>query len=68
MKAPRFSTFKAKDGFRWKLKAANGEIIATGEAYTRREDADRAIQTVKDAVITIGIADMRAGWKKELAK
>jgi uncharacterized protein YegP (UPF0339 family) len=63
MKSPKFSTYKAKDGFRWKLKAANGEIIATGEGHNSRDDADRAIQTVKAAVITIGIADMRAGWK-----
>lgn len=63
MKSPKFTTYKAKDGHRWRLRAANGEIIATGEAYTRREDAERAIQTVKAAVILLGIADMRAGRK-----
>ena len=28
-------------GWRWRLRAANGEIISTGEAYTRRRDAVR---------------------------
>lgn len=41
--------------FAWHFRAANGEIVATGaEAYTRREDASRAIHEFLDAVY--------AGW------
>ena len=29
--------------WRWRFKAANGEIIASGEAYTRASDAKRAV-------------------------
>jgi uncharacterized protein YegP (UPF0339 family) len=30
----------------WRLRAENGEIVATGEHYTRSEDAERAIETM----------------------
>ena len=46
MKRPRFEVYRAKDGWRWRLKAANGRTIATGEAHTRERDADRALATV----------------------
>ena len=40
----------ADDGhFYWVLKAANGEIVATSELYTRREDAERGIKAAQDA-------------------
>ncbi len=31
--------FEAADGWHWHRKAANGEVISEGEAYTREEDA-----------------------------
>lgn len=35
-----FYIYKARDGWRWHLKARNGRIIAEGgEAYTRRQEA-----------------------------
>lgn len=36
--------------YRWRLKADNGEIIASGEAHTRREDAERAFLGVAHAL------------------
>ena len=42
MKAPHFEVYRAKDGWRWRLKASNGRIVATGEAHTRKADAIRA--------------------------
>lgn len=50
MKEPRFEVYKARDGWRFRLKAANNRIIATGEAFTRKRDAERAVQTVKETV------------------
>jgi len=36
--------------WRWRLRAANGQIIATsGEGYTRKADVERAIDTVVHA-------------------
>lgn len=40
MKRPKFVVYKAADGYRWRLMAANGRIVAdSGEAYTRNADA-----------------------------
>lgn len=37
--------------WRWRLKAGNGEIVASGEGYTRREDALRGFRDmVKSAI------------------
>lgn len=44
---PRFEVYQAADGWRWRLVAANGRTIASGEAHTRRRDAVRAVDTVK---------------------
>lgn len=36
-RSPKFELYKASDGWRWRLKAANSKIIAEGgEAYKRR--------------------------------
>ena len=43
---PRIVIYQARDGWRWRLIAANNRIIATGEAHTRRADAVRAAQNL----------------------
>lgn len=38
----------AKKEHRWRLKAANGQVIATSsEGYKNKEDADKAIESIK---------------------
>ena len=54
-RTPRFVVYKAKDGWRWRLLAANNRIIATGEAHTRERDAWRAVDTVTSTVALLGI-------------
>jgi len=49
MRKPRFVVYKARDGYRWRLVAANNRIIAHGEAHTRERDAWRAVETVREA-------------------
>lgn len=49
MRKPRFVVYKARDGWRWRLVAANNRIIATGEAHTRERDAWRAVETVQES-------------------
>ena len=44
--SPRFEVYKARDGWRWRLRARNGRIIAQGESHTRKRDAERAADTV----------------------
>lgn len=44
----RFVSYPAKDGYRWRLLAANHKVIAdSGEAYTTRHDCHRAIDRVR---------------------
>ena len=33
--------------WRWRVKAANGEIVAQGESYTREHDALRGLEDAK---------------------
>jgi uncharacterized protein YegP (UPF0339 family) len=45
---PKFEWFKDKAGkFRFRLKAANGEIIATSEAYESKDACANGIESVK---------------------
>jgi uncharacterized protein YegP (UPF0339 family) len=45
---PKFEWFKDKAGkFRFRLKAANGEIIAVGEGYNTKEACVGGIESVK---------------------
>jgi uncharacterized protein YegP (UPF0339 family) len=45
---PVFEWYKDKVGkFRFRLKAANGEIIATSEAYTSKDGCVNGIESVK---------------------
>jgi uncharacterized protein YegP (UPF0339 family) len=46
--APKFEMYTDKAGkCRWRLKAANGEVIATGEAYESETACKNGIASVK---------------------
>jgi uncharacterized protein YegP (UPF0339 family) len=46
----RYEVFEDDAGqYRWRLRAANGEIVAQSEAYTRREDAERGLTAAKES-------------------
>jgi len=48
MPEPVFEWYKDKAGkFRFRLKAANGEVIATGEAYDTKQGCVGGIESVK---------------------
>lgn len=48
MSEPMFEWYKDKKGkFRFRLKAANGEVIATSEAYSSKEGCVNGIESVK---------------------
>lgn len=56
MKEARFVVYQAKDGWRWRLSAANGRIIAdSAEAYTRKRDAVRALDIVVHTVRLLAV-------------
>ena len=47
--AAKFEIYKSGSQFRWRLKAANGEIVASGEAYKTRSGAKDGVEAVKRA-------------------
>ncbi|PHN02182.1 YegP family protein [Flavilitoribacter nigricans] len=48
MKNPKFQIYKDKSGqFRFRLKAGNGEVVLTGEAYTTKQGAQNGIESVQ---------------------
>lgn len=50
---PHFDIYQdADDQWRWRVKAANGETVASGESHTRREDAERAFATAASAMMS----------------
>ena len=52
----RFQVWRDAAGeWRFRLVAANGEIVAQGESYTRRVDAIRAVAMLKREVRHAGI-------------
>ncbi len=48
MAKPKFEIYKDKSGqYRFRLKAPNGEIIATGESYSSKNACMDGIESVK---------------------
>lgn len=47
--AGKFEVYEAGDGWRFRLKASNGEIVATGEAYTSKAGAKGGCAAVQRA-------------------
>lgn len=59
MKKPTFVPYLAKDGYRWRLLARNGRIIAeSGEAYTRKRDVYRALDVVYLAIFSADVREI----------
>ena len=57
--AAKFEVYKdASGGYRFRLKAANGEIVATGESYTTRSGAHDGCEAVKRAAAAATIEDV----------
>jgi hypothetical protein len=54
-----FEIYKdAKDAFRWRLKSANGQVVATGgQAYKAKSDCEHGIQIVKDGAAKAKVVD-----------
>lgn len=54
----KFEVYQTSSGWRWRLKAANGEIIATGEAYTTKDGAMRGCEAVARAAAEADIVEL----------
>ena len=56
--AAKFEVYKdAKGEFRFRLKAANGEIVATGESYTSKAGVLSGLDAVKRAAAEATVDD-----------
>ena len=61
MPEPEFEWFKDKVGkFRFRLKAANGEIVAVGEGYNSKEACVDGIESVKKNAPIAKIVEVKA--------
>lgn len=56
--AAKFEVYEDKSGgFRFRLKAANGEVVATGESYSTRAAARQGCESVQRAAAAAEIVD-----------
>lgn len=55
-----FEIYKdAKEEFRWRLKAGNGQNIASsGQGYKAKADAEKAIETIKQGAAKAKVKDV----------
>jgi uncharacterized protein len=59
--AAKFELYVDKGGeFRFNLKAANGEVIASSEGYKSKASAKNGIESVKKNAATAEISDLTA--------
>lgn len=57
--AGKFEIYEDKAGkFRFRLKAGNGEVVATGEAYESKANAKRGAEAVQRAADGAAIVEV----------
>ena len=57
--AGKFELYEDKAGkFRFRLKAGNGEVVATGEAYESKRAAQAGIEAVQRAADGATVVDL----------
>jgi uncharacterized protein YegP (UPF0339 family) len=61
-KGMTFEVYKdRKEEFRWRLKAANGNILATSsEGYKAKADCQKGIEAIKTGAATAKVEDLTA--------
>ena len=58
-KNPKFELYEDKQGeFRFRLKAKNGQIIATGEGYKAKAGCKNGIESIKKNVVDAKIVEV----------
>jgi uncharacterized protein YegP (UPF0339 family) len=54
----KFEIYKDRKGeFRWRLRAGNGEVIATGEGYSSKDGCKKGIKSVQKNAKAAEIVD-----------
>ena len=68
MRKGKFEVFKSKDQWYFRLKAGNGEIIATSEGYTTEQGALKGVASVQINAGNAVIEVLEKKRKKEFTK
>lgn len=63
-----FEIYKSKDGYRWRLRARNGEIVAQSEAYTTKQNAIKGCEATIRAAKTANILYLKEDSAPKSAK
>jgi hypothetical protein len=53
----KFEVYHSKVGYRWRLKANNGEIVAIGEEYSTKDGAKNGCMAVMRAAEAADIVE-----------
>jgi uncharacterized protein YegP (UPF0339 family) len=54
----RFEIWRDEGGeYRWRFRADNNEVVASGEGYRSRDDCEHAIQLLKEQVPRAEVTD-----------
>ncbi len=56
--AAKFEVYESHGQYRFRLKAGNGEVVASGEAYETRAGAHEGCEAVKRAAAAAAIEDV----------
>lgn len=51
LKVTKVEVYQSPDGWRWRAKAANGEVIASGESYVDKRGALRVAEIFNVEVV-----------------
>ena len=54
----KFELYRSGSEFRWRLKAANGNVLASGEGYKAKADCRHAIELIKRGAGAAAITDL----------
>lgn len=57
VEAARAQVFQRGDGWRFRIKGANGEVIATGESYKAKRDAIAAAAALVPAGVEVEVTE-----------
>lgn len=57
----KYELYRSQSGdWRWRLKASNGEVVASGEGYVTKHGARRGIEAHRRAAATLQVRQVAA--------
>lgn len=54
----RFEIYKSGSEYRWRLRASNNEIVASGEGYTTKSNCQHAVDLLKSTTAATPVTDL----------